>query len=46
MISPRSLYNAFKELQRFLGEIETYDLTVSDSEIITVDVTVSKIEFS
>ena len=32
----------FNELQRFLGEIETDNLTVSNSEIITFDFTVSK----
>ena len=29
----------FNELQRFLSEIETDNLTVSDSEIITLDFT-------
>ena len=32
----------FNELFRFLGEIETDNLTVSNSEIITFDFTVSK----
>ena len=32
----------FNKLQRFLGEIETDNLTVSNSEIITFDFTVSK----
>ena len=32
----------FNELLRFLGEIETDNLTVSNSEIITFDFTVSK----
>ena len=32
----------FKGLWRFLGEIETDNLTVSNSEIITFDFTVSK----
>ena len=32
----------FNELSRFLGEIETDNLTVSNSEIITFDFTVSK----
>ena len=32
----------FNELKRFLGEIETDNLTVSNSEIITFDFTVSK----
>ena len=33
----------FNELLRFLGEIETDNLTVSNSEIITFDFTVSNI---
>ena len=32
----------FNELKRFLGEIETDNLTVSNSEIITFDFIVSK----
>ena len=32
----------FNELWRFLGEIETDNFTVSNSEIITFDFTVSK----
>ena len=32
----------FNELQRFLGKIVTDNLTVSNSEIITFDFTVSK----
>ena len=32
----------FNELKRFLGGIETDNLTVSNSEIITFDFTVSK----
>ena len=32
----------FNDLQRFLGEIKTDNLTVSNSEIITFDFTVSK----
>ena len=32
----------FNELSRFLGEIETDNLTVSNSEIITFDFSVSK----
>ena len=34
----------FNGLKRFLGRIETDNLTVSNSEIITLDFTVSKIE--
>ena len=32
----------FNELQKFLGEIKTDNVTVSDSEIITLDYTVHK----
>ena len=32
----------FNNLQRFLGEIETDNLTVSNNDIITLDFTVSK----
>ena len=32
----------FNKLQRFFGEIETNNLTVSNSEIITLDFNVSK----
>ena len=36
----------FNELQRFLGEIETDNLTLSNSDIITLDFTVCKIGIS
>ena len=36
----------FNELNRFLSEIETDNLTVSNSEIITLDFTVWKIAIS
>ena len=36
----------FNELQRHLGEIETDNLTLSNSDIITLDFTVCKIEIS
>ena len=36
----------FNELYRFLSEIETDNLTVSNSEIITLDFTVWKIAIS
>ena len=36
------LFILFNELSRFLDEMETAILTVSNSEIITLDLTVSK----
>ena len=36
----------FNGLQRFLDEIETDNLTVSNSEVITLDLTVSKLGIS
>ena len=38
-------FYTFYELQRFLGEFETDNLTVSNSEIITFDFNVSNIGF-
>ena len=42
----RISFMLFNELWRFLGEIETDNLTVSNSEIITLDFSVWKIAFS
>ena len=42
LLKNRISFILFTELWRFVGEIETDNLTVSNSEIITFDFTVSK----
>ena len=45
-VHKRLSFMLFNELWRFLSEIETDNLTVSNSEIITLDFTVLKIAIS